>query len=80
MARLRWQATQMTTPKNGHPLVAQLFSRMVERDYSYDEVAYYSGINKETLRGWRDKNPNLVNFVAVANSLGFDVVLQEQRV
>ncbi len=65
-------------PRTADPLVRALYDEMIRLQATYAEIAKVSGVSPETLRNdWKDgTNPSLSNFRAVAEALGFSLVLR----
>jgi len=62
---------------HSHPLVRALFKEMNRQKTLLRDVGKESGVAWNTISEWRYRsNPTLTAFVAVANALGLDVVLQ----
>jgi DNA-binding phage protein len=60
-----------------HPLVCDLFSLMREQRVGMTAFAKKVGVSRSAFKQWRDSStPNLGAFVAVANALGYEVVLR----
>jgi transposase len=61
------------------PLVKELFALMDAKDVEMGRLAHRAGISKGTFYSWRtSRSPMLVSFEAVANALGYEVVLRER--
>lgn len=72
----RWRG-RLSTGGRAHPLVRQLFEEMNRQRATLAEVADRVGIERGSLSSWRwVVVPQLDNFVAAANALGLEVILQ----
>ena len=59
-----------------HPLVQAIFDEMDEGGWSLRSIEKVSGVSRACTQHWRRRSaPSLPNFEAVANALGFDLVL-----
>lgn len=77
--RLRW-AGKLPIPKNAHPLVKQLFKTLNTHKKTIPEVSHHSGIPSATISSWRyNRNPNLLNFEAALNSIGYSLKIVRQK-
>lgn len=62
-------------------LVEKLRKEATKGERSYHQICIAAGVDRQALTTWvgKTKNPSLVNFIAVANELGFEVELVEKR-
>jgi hypothetical protein len=66
-------------PTRGEPLIRQIFEVMNHRKLSYEFVEERSGKGRARLLTWRRRGgAALSGVVAVANAMGYDVVLVER--
>lgn len=66
-------------PANCHPLVAAIMREVNDRRIDFPSLGARAGVCPRTVAQWRiDRTPNLVNFVAVAEALGFEVRLERK--
>jgi transcriptional regulator with XRE-family HTH domain len=58
-----------------------LYKRICDSDMSFEQVAARSGVTINTLSRWfnRGQDPSLSNYIAVANTINYDVKLQSLR-
>lgn len=64
--------------KQSHdPCVWRLFGLMRHRNISLEALANKSGVARKTLVSWlyKRRSPNLRNFRAAANAIGYEIVL-----
>jgi len=74
----RW-AGRLTIPEKADPLVKRLYGLMNAERYMITNVAETSGVTRSTISSWRyDRQPTVANLRAVANTLGYDLVLKKQ--
>lgn len=65
----------VTIPERAGPHVKLVFAEMQRQGFTYDELAWQSGVLRPTLKAWRLKNaPSLQNIEAALGVLGFDFV------
>ena len=63
---------------SAHPLVHWLFHEMYEQQISTKDMGTKSGVRHYTLTDWRIRTtPNLSNFEACANVLGYTILPKE---
>jgi hypothetical protein len=62
---------------HAHPLVRRLLSHILQEGETQTRIAERAGLSRNCLKNWNSVNPSLLNFVAVANAAGLDVILQE---
>lgn len=68
---MRIRYTRVTIPEHCHPLVKALFTEMQEQQCSVLDMAERSGVNKNTLKDWRNRsNPRVHDLEACLNVLG----------
>lgn len=61
-------------PAKAHPLVRRLIKEMNEQQICMLDVAERAGINKNTMRRWREKsNPRINDLEACFNVLGLEL-------
>lgn len=66
----------ITIPTSGPPLIRRLFQIINQRRFSVASLALRSGVQKDTIHGWRGKfSPTLANFEAVLNALGYQLAI-----
>lgn len=71
---------RLSVPKHAHPLVRTLFEEMNEQQIGVIDIAERSGVNKNTITGWRKRaSPDLVNIEACFNVLGQSLVVRATR-
>ncbi|MHA1539775.1 MAG: helix-turn-helix domain-containing protein [Alphaproteobacteria bacterium] len=63
--------------RNPHPLIRKLFYTRKGEGISQKDLARVAGLNKDAILTWeRGKaSPNLINFEACLNALGYDLVI-----
>lgn len=63
--------------KSYDPCVWRLFGLLQHRGISISQLAEKSGVAKKTLFSWlyKQRSPQLINFRAAANALGYELVL-----
>ena len=62
---------KITIPEHVHPLVKALFVEMGEQQCTIMDMAERSGVNKNTLKDWRNRsNPRIIDLEACLNVLG----------
>lgn len=77
-ARNRMLAVRtFTMPEHCHPMVKQLFTKLRTEKMSLREAARRAGLKDATVHQWGRRNPSLVNFIAVANTVGLDLCFKE---
>ena len=70
----RFQTTRYKVPENIHPWVRFLLIEAKEQRCTLKSLADRSGVMVGTIRNWRDRAmPNLANFEACLNSLGYEI-------
>lgn len=57
------------------PLVKRVLLRAITEGFNYKRLARRSGVSAAQISNWAHQNPQLPNFVAVANAVGYKVVL-----
>lgn len=63
----------------GHPLVRELYAIMDAQHCTDKEMEKRSGLNIHTFQRWRTTSiPNVANFEACLNALGFELVIREK--
>lgn len=66
-------------PVRGSPLVRKLFRIMNREEVSLSEVAKAVGVTREAIGAWRThSSPQLLNFEAALNYLGYELVIKER--
>jgi hypothetical protein len=76
---LRWRGKHKY-PANCPPLVKALYDIINEELATLDELSQRSGVHAATISSWRfRRKPNLYAMMAVANVLGYEVVLAPQN-
>ena len=64
----------LSVPMHAHPLVRVLFVEMNEQQVGIIDLAERSGVNKNTISGWRKKSiPHVENLAACLTVLGMDL-------
>lgn len=61
--------------KHMHPLMRKVFKKAITEGDTVPRMAKRSGLSEFTIRQWMRSNPLLPNFVALANAVGYRVVL-----
>lgn len=64
-------------PEHCHPMVKKLFAKLKTEKMSLREAARRAGLKDATVHQWGRRNPSLVNFIAVANTVGLDLCFKE---
>lgn len=65
---------RLSIPAHAHPLVRLLFTEMNKQQIGVLDVAERSGVNKNTITGWRLKSvPNIANLAACFSVLGIEL-------
>lgn len=62
---------------HAHPLVRKLLTHILHEGETQTRIAERAGLSRNCLKNWNSVNPSLLNFVAVANAAGLDVILKE---
>ena len=64
--------------RSASPIIRALFDAMDENRLSYDEVADMSGVSRTAIATWKHGRhaPRLVDFEAVAQSIGYEITLR----
>lgn len=71
---------RLTIPARAHPLVKRLFEEMNEQQIGVIDIAERSGVNKNTISGWRHRaNPDLINLEACFGVLGHKLVVRSRE-
>lgn len=66
---------RISVPDNVSPHVKLVFAEMQRQGFTYDEMAWVSGVQRAALKAWRVKNyPSLNSLEAVFGALGYDFV------
>ncbi len=66
---------RISIPDNVSPHVKLVFAEMQRQGFTYDEMAWVSGVQRAALKAWRVKNyPSLNSLEAVFGALGYDFV------
>ncbi|WP_336814907.1 hypothetical protein [Bosea sp. MMO-172] len=66
---------RISIPDNVSPHVKLVFAEMQRQSFTYDEMAWVSGVQRAALKAWRVKNyPSLTSLEAVLGALGYDFV------
>ncbi len=64
---------RISIPDNVSPHVKLVFAEMQRQGFTYDEMAWVSGVQRAALKAWRVKNyPSLRAVEAVFGALGYD--------
>ncbi len=78
--------TQKNTKKRGicksnHPLIRKLHELRKKKNVSQERLAKHAGLNRNAVLIWEHGNgtPNLMNFEACVNALGYDLLLRERN-
>lgn len=60
-------------------MIDKLRSRAQDAGRSYQKVCIEAGVDRQALTTWvgKTRNPSLASFIAVAETLGFNVILEE---
>lgn len=61
--------------KSLHPLMRKVLKKAITEGDTVPRMAKRSGLSEFTIRQWTRSNPLLPNFVALANAVGYRVVL-----
>ena len=71
---------KLTIPQHAHPLVRRLFEEMNKEQIGVVDISERSGVNKNTISGWRKKSiPSIINIEACFSVLGMEVSLTRKR-
>lgn len=71
---------RLTIPARAHPLVKRLFEEMNEQQVGVLDMADRSGVNKNTITGWRFRAaPDLINLEACYSVLGRSLVVRSTK-
>ena len=71
-----FKRSYLKVPEKAHPLVKELFKKMIAQRASISDVSDRSGVSRETISAWRYRNNcNLATFEACANSVGYELRL-----
>lgn len=71
----RWRG-KLPVPEHAPALVRALIERANEQKTTLKEIAERSGLQYKTISEWRYRRaPNLPNFVAALNAIGFDLAV-----
>ena len=63
-----------------HPLVQRFIELMNYEQITPLDVAERSGVNEHTIRNWRNRaNPQIQNFDACLNVLGYELAIRRKR-
>lgn len=66
-------------PPGCHPLVAALVEAMNDRRLDFPTLGEKAGVCPRTIAEWRySRTPNLTNFIAAAEAVGLEVVVQRK--
>lgn len=62
-------------------MIDRLRSRAQATGQSYGAVCRQAGVDRQALTTWvgKTRNPSLASFIAVAETLGFSVTLEERQ-
>ncbi len=64
--------------KSMHPIVRKILGAALTGGHSFKTLGRQSGVSWGTIRGWSKSSPKIENVEAVANALGFKLVLVDQ--
>lgn len=68
----------LSIPKSAHPLVRILFKEMNHQQIGVLDMSERSGVNKNTISGWRKKSvPNIINLSACFSVLKIELKPQK---
>lgn len=76
----RWNY-RTTIPARAHPLVKEMYALMIKQRASAEDVCDRAGLGKKTIPNWRHTNfgPQLGNFEAALNALGYELKIVRKR-
>lgn len=74
-ARRKGLVRTVTMPDRVGPYVKLVFAEMARLRLRYDDIEFFSGVRRPTIKAWRKKNrPGLETMEAVLGSLGWNLV------
>ncbi len=74
------QFRRLSVPERAHPLVRRLFEEMNLQQIGMLDLADRSGVNKNTIKDWKDRSiPHVHNLAACLNVLGLDLTVKYSR-
>lgn len=74
------QFRRLSVPARAHPLVRRMFEEMNHQQIGMLDLAERSGVNKNTIRDWKNRSvPNVHNLAACLNVLGLELTLKHLR-
>ena len=77
-AKAKGSRGSLPIPPHVHPLVRALVEKLNQQQTTILEVALKSGLHPQTVSGWRyHATPNIRDFQAAANALGYELGLKE---
>lgn len=74
------QFRRLTVPTRAHPLVRRLYEEMNHQQLGLLDLAERSGVNKNTIKDWKDRTlPQVHNLAACFTVLGLELTVARQR-
>lgn len=74
------QFRRLTVPTRAHPLVRRLYEEMNRQQLGLLDLAERSGVNKNTIKDWKDRSvPQVQNLAACFNVLGLELTVKKEK-
>lgn len=74
------QFRRLTVPDRAHPLVRRMFEEMNRQQIGMLDLAERSGVNKNTIKDWKDRSaPQVQNLAACFNVLGLELTVARRK-
>jgi DNA-binding phage protein len=74
------QFRRLTVPDRAHPLVRRMFEEMNYQRIGMVDLAERSGVNKNTIKDWKDRSvPQVHNLAACFTVLGLELTVARRK-